>query len=191
MAGQSRRSSLRACVRTYPAAGSSHRRKTGSYPEEGSGGRQQPHPGVEWDRPVSGDTQVAAVINEVRSDGGDVIVSAGGYNGVAAAPGTARAGISAVVRDLRAQDPRLQIDSRVRAMRTRGSPVLAPYVIVATLAADFGNDRQPSRNLARHTDNACKRSCLPLRMTRIVAKRSGEICRAMGVRRWLEMQCST
>src|SRR5580693_330117 len=30
---------------------------------------------------VSGDTQVAAVINEVRSDGGDVIVSAGGYNG--------------------------------------------------------------------------------------------------------------
>ncbi len=31
--------------------------------------------------PVSGDTQVAAVINEVRSDGGDVIVSAGGYNG--------------------------------------------------------------------------------------------------------------
>jgi chitinase len=31
--------------------------------------------------PVSGDTQVAAVISEVRSDGGDVIVSAGGYNG--------------------------------------------------------------------------------------------------------------
>ena len=31
--------------------------------------------------PVSGDTQVAAVINEVRADGGDVIVSAGGYNG--------------------------------------------------------------------------------------------------------------
>ena len=31
--------------------------------------------------PVSGDTQVAAVINEVRSDGGDVTVSAGGYNG--------------------------------------------------------------------------------------------------------------
>jgi chitinase len=31
--------------------------------------------------PVSGDTQVAAVINEVRSDGGDVIASAGGYNG--------------------------------------------------------------------------------------------------------------
>src|SRR6202035_1992623 len=30
---------------------------------------------------VSGDTQVAAVINEVRSGGGDVIVSAGGYNG--------------------------------------------------------------------------------------------------------------
>jgi chitinase len=30
---------------------------------------------------VSGDTQVASVINEVRSDGGDVIVSAGGYNG--------------------------------------------------------------------------------------------------------------
>ena len=36
-----------------------------------------------WDGtdPVSADTQVAAVINEVRSDGGDVIVSAGGYNG--------------------------------------------------------------------------------------------------------------
>jgi chitinase len=31
--------------------------------------------------PVSSDTQVAAVINEVRADGGDVIVSAGGYNG--------------------------------------------------------------------------------------------------------------
>ena len=31
--------------------------------------------------PVSGDTQVAGVINEVRSGGGDVIVSAGGYNG--------------------------------------------------------------------------------------------------------------
>jgi chitinase len=31
--------------------------------------------------PVSSDTQVAAVINEVRSDGGDVIVSAGGYDG--------------------------------------------------------------------------------------------------------------
>jgi chitinase len=31
--------------------------------------------------PASSDTQVAAVINEVRSDGGDVIVSAGGYNG--------------------------------------------------------------------------------------------------------------
>jgi chitinase len=30
---------------------------------------------------VSSDTQVAAVINEVRSDGGDVVVSAGGYNG--------------------------------------------------------------------------------------------------------------
>jgi chitinase len=36
-----------------------------------------------WDGtdPVSSDTQVAAVINEVRNDGGDVIVSAGGYNG--------------------------------------------------------------------------------------------------------------
>jgi chitinase len=36
-----------------------------------------------WDGtdPVSSDTQVASVINEVRSDGGDVIVSAGGYNG--------------------------------------------------------------------------------------------------------------
>jgi len=31
--------------------------------------------------PVSSDTQVSAVISEVRSDGGDVIVSAGGYNG--------------------------------------------------------------------------------------------------------------
>jgi chitinase len=31
--------------------------------------------------PVAGDTQVAAVINGVRADGGDVIVSAGGYNG--------------------------------------------------------------------------------------------------------------
>jgi chitinase len=31
--------------------------------------------------PTSSDTQVASVINEVRSDGGDVIVSAGGYNG--------------------------------------------------------------------------------------------------------------
>jgi chitinase len=36
-----------------------------------------------WDGtdPVSADTQVASVISEVRSDGGDVIVSAGGYNG--------------------------------------------------------------------------------------------------------------
>jgi len=36
-----------------------------------------------WDGtdPVSSDTQVGAVINEVRNDGGDVIVSAGGYNG--------------------------------------------------------------------------------------------------------------
>ena len=36
-----------------------------------------------WDGtdPVSSDTQVAAVINQVRSNGGDVIVSAGGYNG--------------------------------------------------------------------------------------------------------------
>jgi chitinase len=31
--------------------------------------------------PVSSDTQVSPVINEVRSDGGDVIVSMGGYNG--------------------------------------------------------------------------------------------------------------
>jgi chitinase len=31
--------------------------------------------------PVSSDTQVASVINEVRSDGGDVIASMGGYNG--------------------------------------------------------------------------------------------------------------
>jgi len=36
-----------------------------------------------WDGtdPVSSDTQVGSVINGVRSDGGDVIVSAGGYNG--------------------------------------------------------------------------------------------------------------
>ena len=36
-----------------------------------------------WDGtdPVSSDTQVGSVISEVRSDGGDVIVSAGGYNG--------------------------------------------------------------------------------------------------------------
>ena len=36
-----------------------------------------------WDGtdPVSSDTQVASVINQVRSGGGDVIVSAGGYNG--------------------------------------------------------------------------------------------------------------
>jgi chitinase len=31
--------------------------------------------------PVSSDTQVAGVISEARADGGDVIVSAGGYNG--------------------------------------------------------------------------------------------------------------
>jgi chitinase len=36
-----------------------------------------------WDGtdPVSSDTEVGSVINEVRGDGGDVIVSAGGYNG--------------------------------------------------------------------------------------------------------------
>jgi chitinase len=36
-----------------------------------------------WDGtdPVSSDSQVAAVINQVRNGGGDVIVSAGGYNG--------------------------------------------------------------------------------------------------------------
>src|SRR6266851_5691478 len=36
-----------------------------------------------WDGtdPVSADTQVAGVINGIRSGGGDVIVSAGGYNG--------------------------------------------------------------------------------------------------------------
>ena len=36
-----------------------------------------------WDGtdPVSSDTQVGSVINEVRGAGGDVIVSAGGYNG--------------------------------------------------------------------------------------------------------------
>jgi chitinase len=36
-----------------------------------------------WDGtdPVSSDTQVGAVINQVRGNGGDVIVSAGGYNG--------------------------------------------------------------------------------------------------------------
>ena len=38
-------------------------------------------PGWNGTDPVSSDTQVAAVINEVRSGGGDVIVSAGGYNG--------------------------------------------------------------------------------------------------------------
>jgi chitinase len=39
--------------------------------------------GPTWDGtdPVSSDTQVAAVINQVRNGGGDVIVSAGGYNG--------------------------------------------------------------------------------------------------------------
>src|SRR5690348_15752745 len=36
-----------------------------------------------WDGtdPVSSDTQVASVISQIRSGGGDVIVSAGGYNG--------------------------------------------------------------------------------------------------------------
>jgi chitinase len=36
-----------------------------------------------WDGtdPVSSDTQVSGVINQIRADGGDVIVSAGGYNG--------------------------------------------------------------------------------------------------------------
>ncbi len=36
-----------------------------------------------WDGtdPVSSDTQVAGVIGQIRADGGDVIVSAGGYNG--------------------------------------------------------------------------------------------------------------
>jgi len=36
-----------------------------------------------WDAtdPVSSDTQVASVIGQIRADGGDVIVSAGGYNG--------------------------------------------------------------------------------------------------------------
>jgi chitinase len=38
-------------------------------------------PGWNGTDPVSGDTQVAAAINGVRSRGGDVIVSAGGYNG--------------------------------------------------------------------------------------------------------------
>ena len=47
--------------------------------------------------PVSSDTQVAAVINEVRSDGGDVVASMGGYNGTklgavcGSAPATAAA----------------------------------------------------------------------------------------------------
>jgi chitinase len=47
--------------------------------------------------PVPGDTQVASVINEVRSDGGDVIASMGGYNGTklgavcGSAPATAAA----------------------------------------------------------------------------------------------------
>src|ERR1700731_1602369 len=44
---------------------------------------------------VSGDTQVAAVINEVRSDGGDVIVSAGGYNGTKLGQGCGTAAATA------------------------------------------------------------------------------------------------
>ncbi|MBV9452276.1 MAG: hypothetical protein JO345_40950 [Streptosporangiaceae bacterium] len=38
-------------------------------------------PAWEGNDPVSSDTQVAGAINQVRSSGGDVIVSAGGYNG--------------------------------------------------------------------------------------------------------------
>jgi chitinase len=38
-------------------------------------------PAWEGNDPVSSDTQVASVISQVRSNGGDVIVSAGGYNG--------------------------------------------------------------------------------------------------------------
>jgi len=38
-------------------------------------------PSWEGNDPVSSDTQVAAAINQVRGSGGDVIVSAGGYNG--------------------------------------------------------------------------------------------------------------
>jgi chitinase len=52
-----------------------------------------------WDGtdPVSGDTQVAATISQIRSGGGDVIVSAGGFNGTklgqtcSSAPATAAA----------------------------------------------------------------------------------------------------
>ena len=59
--------------------------------------------------PVSGDTQVAAVINEVRADGGDVIVSAGGYNGTKLGQvcGTAAATAAAYQ----------QVDQHVRAAR--------------------------------------------------------------------------
>ena len=38
-------------------------------------------PSWEGNDPVSSDTQVAGVINQIRGNGGDVIVSAGGYNG--------------------------------------------------------------------------------------------------------------
>ncbi|HEX6518669.1 MAG TPA: hypothetical protein VF070_01440, partial [Streptosporangiaceae bacterium] len=38
-------------------------------------------PAWEGNDPVSSDTQVAGAISQVRSSGGDVIVSAGGYNG--------------------------------------------------------------------------------------------------------------
>ena len=38
-------------------------------------------PSWEGNDPVSSDTQVAGIINQVRNSGGDVIVSAGGYNG--------------------------------------------------------------------------------------------------------------
>lgn len=46
--------------------------------------------------PVSGDTQVAAVINEARTGGGDVIVSVGGYNGTKLGQVCGRAAATAV-----------------------------------------------------------------------------------------------
>ena len=62
---------------------------TGDGGDRAEGLRDGLHPGGRglarhrWDGtdPVSSDTQVGSVINEVRGAGGDVIVSAGGYNG--------------------------------------------------------------------------------------------------------------
>ena len=68
-----------------------------------------------WDGtdPVSSDTQVAGVINEVRSDGGDVIVSAGGYNGtklgqVCGSAAATAAAYQQVITHLRAARVRLR-----------------------------------------------------------------------------------